>query len=76
MTKLLEEGIKAVRALPEERQNAAGELLLHLAERQHAPHYRPTPEQIAAIQEGIAEADRGEFVSDEEMAAFWRKCGL
>ena len=28
MTKLLEEGIKAVRELPEERQDAAGELLL------------------------------------------------
>ena len=29
----------------------------------------------AAIQEGLAEAERGEFVSDEEMAAFFRQRG-
>ena len=29
-------------------------------------------EEWAAIQEGSAQAERGEFVSDEEIAAFWK----
>jgi predicted transcriptional regulator len=30
----------------------------------------------AAVLEGLEQAERGEFVSDKEMAALWRKCGL
>ena len=30
----------------------------------------------AAVLEGLQEAERGEFVSDDEMAALWKKCGL
>ena len=30
----------------------------------------------AAVLEEFGEAERGEFVSDEEMAALWKKCGL
>jgi predicted transcriptional regulator len=29
-----------------------------------------------AVLEGLDQAERGEFVSDDEMAALWRKCGL
>ena len=29
--------------------------------------------QIARIEEGIADADRGDFASDEEMERIWRK---
>jgi predicted transcriptional regulator len=29
-----------------------------------------------AILEGLKQAERGEFASDEEMAALWKKCGL
>jgi hypothetical protein len=38
--------------------------------------YRLTPEQIEGVNLAIAEADRGEFVSDEEMAELWKKFGL
>ena len=48
--------------------------MLAFAERHR--RFRPTPEQVESIKRGIAEADRGEFVNDEEMATFWRKCGL
>jgi hypothetical protein len=75
MTKLLEQGIEAVRRLPEERQDMAGELLLAIAG-EEGVRYRLTPEQIEEVKLAIAEADRGEFVSDEEMAEFWKKCGL
>jgi predicted transcriptional regulator len=30
----------------------------------------------AAVLEGLREAEQGEYVSDEEMAALWKKCGL
>lgn len=75
MTKLLENGIDAVRDLPTDQQNLAGELLLSLAE-QSKRRPRLTPEQADDVRHAIAEADRGDFSSDEEMAAFWKKCGL
>jgi len=75
MTKLLENGIDAVRDLPADQQNLAGELLLALAEQSKRPP-RLTPAQADDVRLAIAEADRGDFASDEEMAALWKKCGL
>ena len=74
MTKLFEQGIEAVRALPADRQDMAGELLLSLAT--HKPQYRLTPAQLEDVKRAIAEADRGEFATDEEMAQTWKKFGL
>ena len=73
MTKLLEKGIEAVRALSADRQDMAGELLLSLAESK--TQYQLTPEQIADLKLAIGEADRGEFASDQEMADTWKKFG-
>ena len=75
MTKLLEEGIEAVRRLPEERQDVAGEMLLALAHQDKA-RYRLTPQQLEELRQAIAEADRGQFATEEEMAELWKKCGL
>ncbi len=75
MTKLLENGIDAVRDLPADQQNLAGELLRSLAE-QSKRRPRLTPGQIDDVRLAIAEADRGDFATEEEMAAFWKKCGL
>jgi hypothetical protein len=75
MTKLLENGINAVRDLPADQQNLAGELLLSLAE-QSKRRPRLTAEQIDDVRLAVAEADRGDFATEEEMAAFWKKCGL
>ena len=66
MTKLLERGIEAVEALSPDRQDIAGELLLELAG-DATPKYALTPEQIEDLKAAIAEADRGEFATDEEM---------
>jgi predicted transcriptional regulator len=30
----------------------------------------------AAVLEGLEQAERGEFASDDEMEALWTKCGL
>jgi hypothetical protein len=76
MTTLLEKGIEAVRALAEERQDAAGELLLNIAAPDADESYRLTSSQIADIQESIIDADRGKLASDEELVALWRYCGV
>jgi len=72
MTKLLEKGIEAVRALSEDRQDMAGELLLNIAKNEP----QLTAEQIEDLKLAIAEADRGEFATDKEMAESWKKFGL
>jgi len=75
MTKLLEQGIEAVRGLPADRQDMAGELLLGLAGAVQAG-YELTPEQIADLKIALAQADRGEFATDDELNADWKKFGL
>jgi predicted transcriptional regulator len=70
MTKLLDEAIRKVRELPEAEQDEAAEMLLSLASRGARP-IRLDEETRAAIQEGKAQAKRGEFVTDEDMAAFF-----
>jgi len=74
MTKLLQEGIEAVRTLPPDQQDVAGELLLALAGRAE-PKFELTPEQIADLRISIAQADRSEFASEADMNAVWKKFG-
>jgi predicted transcriptional regulator len=33
-------------------------------------------EHRAAVLEGLEQAERGEFMRDDEMGALWKKCGL
>jgi hypothetical protein len=71
MTTLLDQGIQAVRELPAERQDLAGELLLTLAA--SAPRYHLAADQIEDLKLSIAQADRGQFATDEEVASAWKK---
>ncbi|MBN8996561.1 MAG: hypothetical protein J0H94_15175 [Rhizobiales bacterium] len=71
MTKLFKRGIEAIEALPPDQQDLAGQLLLELAG-QSDRRYSLTPEQIEEVKLSLAEADRGEFVSDEEMERIWK----
>ncbi len=74
MTKAeIKEVLDRVLTWPEEKQEAALELLLSLEDQEE--FYQPTPEEMSAIRQGLAEADRGEFATDEQMAALWRKFG-
>ena len=75
MTKLLQEGIAAVSSLSAERQDLAGMLLLHFAGLEQ-PRYTLTSQQIADLNVSLAQADRGEFATDDEMDATWTKFGL
>jgi predicted transcriptional regulator len=74
MTRLLEEAIKRVRELPEADQDEAAEILLSLASKR-AQTVHLDDETRTAVREGKAQADRGEFVPDEEMAAFFKRNG-
>ena len=65
MTKLLDEALEKVRTLPDEDQNLAAEMLFLIANRRNEP-YAMDAEEEAAVREGLAEAERGEFLSQEE----------
>ena len=75
MIKVLEKAIEKVRKLPEDRQAYAAEVLEQIAAQEDGVFEIPD-EHIAAVTEGLEQAKRGEFPSDEEMAALWKKCGL
>jgi predicted transcriptional regulator len=75
MTKMLDEAIKKVRELPDSVQDDAAELLFSVAAKQGAP-IRLDEETRAAVREGRAQAQRGEFVSDEDLQAFFERHGV
>jgi predicted transcriptional regulator len=75
MTKILEDAIEKVRRLPEDRQVHVAEVLEQIASAGSGLFVVPD-EHRAAVLEGLEEAERGEFMSDHEMAALWKKCGL
>jgi hypothetical protein len=72
VTKLLEQAIAAVRELSDSEPDEAAEILFSLASRDRGPVILDD-ETRTAIQEGREQARRGEFASDAEMAAFFRR---
>ena len=74
MTKLLEEAINRLRQLPEAVQDEAAEILFVVASKRSEPVH-VDDETRKAIREGKTQAGRGEFVSDEEMVAFFKRHG-
>jgi hypothetical protein len=75
MTELLEQAIAEIRELSEADQDRTAELLLTFMANRKPPEPLD-PETRAAILQGLAQAKRGEFVSDEEMAAFFVQRGV
>jgi predicted transcriptional regulator len=61
-----------VRTWPEERQAYAAEILMLLEAQDQSP-VLVSDEEWEAIQEGNAQAERGEFVSEEDMTAFFKR---
>lgn len=64
--------IDRMKSWPVERRNEA-ERLLEAMEHAGVDVYRLSEAERTLVEEGIAEADRGEFVSDAEMEAFWNR---
>jgi hypothetical protein len=75
MTRLLEQALEAISVLPDDVQDDLARMLLQLAGVEQ-PLYELTPEVASDIDASLAEADRGEFATDEEVRAMWAKHGL
>ena len=61
-----------VRSWPLERQEDAAEMLLMMEEQGVAP-YELSQEERVEIEAALAEADRGEFATDEEVEAVFNR---
>lgn len=75
MTRLLERAIEAARQLPPEEQDDIARVVMQLA---GMPEVHPVPltaEESAAIAKSKAQAERGEFATDEDVRAVWAKHG-
>ena len=72
MTKLLELAIEAVRRLPAASQDDIARAILSLAGSEVEPE-PVDPAHLAAVLEGLAQAKRREFASDDELEAAFRR---
>jgi predicted transcriptional regulator len=75
MTKLLEKAFDEARRLPAPEQDAMAALILSAIEGR-ALREPLDDETIAALEEGLAQARRGEFASHDEIDALWKRHGL
>ena len=71
----LEQTIKLLRSWPPERQEDAVQTLLAMHENGTAV-YPLTDDERQSVEAGLAQALRGERVSDEVMSAFFKRHGL
>ena len=75
MTKLLKEALEKVSQLPDERQDELARMLIDTAASDLSP-YMLSDKERAEIEKALGEADGGEFASDAEVAAMWKRFGL
>jgi Ca2+-binding EF-hand superfamily protein len=72
MTKLLEKALEAVRRLPPGAQDEIARAMLNLAADESAAE-EIDPAHLPAVLEGLAQAKRRQFASDEEIEAAFRR---
>lgn len=70
MTKLLAEALAATDKLPPDVQDDLARMILAFADRE-SEVYVLSDEELADLETALGEADRGEFATDEEVAALW-----
>jgi predicted transcriptional regulator len=75
MTKLLDQAIAKMRQLPEEEQDSLARVLLSMAD-MDASAFPLDAAAETAIREGLAQAERGEFVQDDVLAEADKRHGL
>jgi len=75
ISKRLERALEVAKAWPLDRQEAAAEVLEHMDRLATAP-YKLSDEERADLEEALAEAQRGEFASDAEVAAMFARHGV
>jgi predicted transcriptional regulator len=67
--------LQRVETWPEEDQAELAEVAREIEARRSGV-YTLSREEEAAIREGLAQLDRGEGLSETEMEAFWKRCGV
>ena len=72
MTKQLQTMMERVKKWPAWRQRDVVLLLMRM-EKAGTEVYRLSDEERELIDEGLEQADRGEFVSDKDMEKFWNR---
>jgi hypothetical protein len=75
MTQLLDQAVRTVRELPPDTQDALARILLQLAG-DNQPDVRLSVSEDASFEASFAQAERGEFATDDQIRAIWAKHGL
>ena len=71
MTDLMEKALAAIGRWPASRQDEAAEMLLALD--RLGASYTASADELAAIDEALAQAQRGEFATDAEVEAAFQR---
>jgi hypothetical protein len=72
MTELLKKALEAVQALPADAQDEIARAMLTLAGGPDEPE-AISPADLPAVLEGLAQVKRGEYASDAEVEAAFRR---
>jgi predicted transcriptional regulator len=72
MTELLEKAVEVVRRLAPEAQDDIARVMLRLTGQEEEPE-PIEPDDVSAVLEGLAHAERGEFAGDAEVEAAFRR---
>lgn len=72
MISTLKKMLPAIENWPEEDQQALADAAREIAAAR-AGFYVLSPDEEHAVAEGLAQADRGDFATEEEIAALWRR---
>ena len=75
MNSTLKTLLPAIESWPDEDQEALAEAAREI-EALRTGVYRMSPAEEAAVAEGLAEAERGDFASDARIAELWKRAGL
>ena len=67
--------LESVRSWPPEDQEELIEIAREI-EARRTGIYLMSEEERAAVNEGLEQARRGEFIPDDEMDAFWKRYGV
>jgi len=67
--------LDSVRSWPQQDQEELVELAREIEARRKGT-YVMSDEERAAVREGLSQARRGEFVSDDDMDNFWKRHGV
>jgi hypothetical protein len=75
MTETARDILDRVNSWPQEDIDELAEMA-RVIEARRTGRYDVTPDEEAAIREGLAELDRDEWTGEEAMRAFWQRCGV